>query len=307
MSEDAHRALVRGQPYVVNKNLGTPLTVGAGDLTSHNADGLPAVGLSDQQKYDFDRAGWLLVPGVLSTDECAEMRAFALQLARQPDRLPEHMRCPVAGPLQRLADHPLVLGFMNEFVAYAPVANEQRYGFRLETSHLFNRTLEAPGGFKPHNGNGLFRMPWNSHFYRCQPGKAWSGLTRVIWELNPVQKGRGGTLFVPGSHKAAYPAPESVQNAASDLWETYECPAGSVVFFTESITHSAQPWSNPDNERLAIFNLYNIVATRWHSWRPPQALIASMPPLRQSLFSAAHNDRSDSFFPRTTPYEDGPL
>ena len=113
MSEDAHRALVRGQPFVVNKNLGTPLTVGAGNLTSHNADGLPAVGLSDQQKYDFDRAGWLLVPGALSTDECAEMRAFALQLAR----LPDHMRCPVAGPLQGLADHPLVLGFMNEFVA----------------------------------------------------------------------------------------------------------------------------------------------------------------------------------------------
>ena len=80
-----------------------------------------------------------------------------------------------------------------------------------------------------------------------------------------------------------------------------------MVFFTESITHSAQPWSNSDNERLAIFNLYNIVATRWHSWRPPQALISSMPPLRQSLFSAAHNDRSDSFFPRTTPYADGPI
>ena len=129
---------------------------------------------------------------------------------------------------------------MNEFVAYAPVANEQRYGFRLETSHLFNRTLEEPGGFKPHNGNGLFRMPWNSHFYRCQPGKAWSGLTRVIWELNPVQKGRGGTLFVPGSHKAAYPAPESVQVAASDLWETYECPAGSVVFCHGDVWHGGR-------------------------------------------------------------------
>ena len=137
---------------------------------------------------------------------------------------------------------------MNEFVAYAPVANEQRYGFRLETSHLFNRTLEEPGGFKPHNGNGLFRMPWNSHFYRCQPGKAWSGLTRVIWERNPVQKGRGGTLFVPGSHKAAYPAPESVQNAASDLWETYECPAGSVLVAIY-LEHGGPSETHNDRER----------------------------------------------------------
>ena len=78
-----------------------------------------------------------------------------------------------------------------------------------------------------------------------------------------------------------------------------------MLFFTESVTHSAQPWSNADNERLAVFNLYNIVATRWHSWRPPQALIDAMPPLRQSLFSEVYNDKSDSFFPRTTPYMDG--
>ena len=218
MSEDAQKALVRGQPFVVNKNLGTPLQVGAEDLTGRNADGLPVEGLTDKQKYDFDRNGWLLLPGVLGADECAEMRDFALRLAREPESLPEHERCPVAGPLQRLADHPLVVGFMNEFVAYAPIANQERYGFRLETSHLFNRTLEEPGGFKPHNGNGLFRMPWNSHYYRCQPGKAWSGLTRVVWELNPVQHGRGGTLFVPGSHKAADPAPAGVQDVASDLW-----------------------------------------------------------------------------------------
>ena len=123
MSEDAQKALVRGQPFVVNKNLGTPLQVGAEDLTGRNADGLPVEGLTDKQKYDFDRNGWLLLPGVLGADECAEMRDFALRLAREPESLPEHERCPVAGPLQRLADHPLVVGFMNEFVAYAPIAN----------------------------------------------------------------------------------------------------------------------------------------------------------------------------------------
>ena len=258
-----------------------------------------------KQKYDFDRNGWLLIPGVLSKDECDDMRNFAEQLAQDPESIPEHERCPLGGPLQKLADHPVVVGFMNEFVAYPPLANDERYGFRLETSHLFYRDAETPGRFSPHNGNGLFRMPWDSHFYRCIPGKAWSGLTRVVWEFNPVKKGQGSTLFVPGSHKAAYPAPETVRDPESTMWETYGCPPGSLLFFTEAITHSAHPWTNTENHRLAVFNLYNIVASRWHSWLPPEKLIEAMPPLRQTLFSEPYNEKVDTFFPRTTAYMDG--
>ena len=216
------KKIVRSEPFVINKNMGSPLAISARDLTPKNADGLPVVLPTEKQKYDFDRKGWLLIPGVLSKDECDKMRAFAERLAKDPESIPEHERCPLGGPLQKLADHPVVVGFMNEFVAYPPLANDERYGFRLETSHLFNRNAEVPGKFSPHNGNGLFRMPWDSHYYRCIPGKAWSGLTRVIWEFNPVKKGQGGTLFVTGSHKAAYPAPETVResrfNHVGNLW-----------------------------------------------------------------------------------------
>ena len=299
------KKIVRSEPFVINKNMGSPMAISARDLTPKNADGLPVVLPTEKQKYDFDRNGWLLIPGVLSKDECDDMRTFAERLAQDPESIPEHERCPLGGPLQKLADHPVVVGFMNEFVAYPPLANDERYGFRLETSHLFYRDAETPGRFSPHNGNGLFRMPWDSHFYRCIPGKAWSGLTRVVWEFNPVKKGQGSTLFVSGSHKAAYPAPETVRDPESTMWETYGCPPGSLLFFTEAITHSAHPWTNTENNRLAVFNLYNIVASRWHSWLPPEKLIDAMPPLRQTLFSEPYNEKVDTFFPRTTAYMDG--
>ena len=32
-------------------------------------------------------------------------------------------------------------------------------------------------------------------------GQIYSGLTRVVFELNPVKKGQGGTSFLSGSHK----------------------------------------------------------------------------------------------------------
>jgi hypothetical protein len=301
--------IIKTTPFVINKNLGSAMLAQAEDLTSTNADGMPVVPLTQKQMYNFDRNGWLLIPGVLEGSELEEMQAYAERLHRDPECFSEAERSTLAGPLQKLMDHPVVVGFLNEFLAYPPCASEESYGFRLETSNLMFRSARAgeQRKFSPHNGNGLFRPPWDSHYYRCVPGKAWSGLTRVALELNPVKYREGGTLFITGSHKSAYPAPASAMREDSPVWDTYECPAGSVVIFTEAISHSASTWTNEDNDRLAVFNLYNTVANRWQSWLPDSDLLASMHPKRQSLFrevKAAGNVENGAFQERTRPYAD---
>ena len=60
------------------------------------------------------------------------MREFCQRLSEAPERIPEPERCALGGPLQKLADHPVVVGFLNEFLAYPPAASEDCYGFRLE-------------------------------------------------------------------------------------------------------------------------------------------------------------------------------
>ena len=67
----------------------------------------------------------------------------------------------------------------------------------------------------------------------------------------------------------------------------YECPSGSVLI-TEALAHSTCPWTNRENERIAIFNLYNSVGSRWSKWEPPPERVAQMPSLRQSLFRGVH-------------------
>ena len=136
----------------------------------------------------------------------------------------------------------------------------------MESSSLFFREA-GDGKFGPHNGSGFFRFPGDTHFYHSVPGKSHAGLTRVVWELNPVCEG-DGTLIVSGSHKAAYPAPDSIHDQHSAIWDDYTCPAGSVLFFTESLTHSARPWTNRDHPRVAIFSCYNTVDSKWHDWDP---------------------------------------
>ncbi len=268
--------------YIFAHSLGQRLDMSAQDLPRTNADGLPVVDLTQEQKYLFDTRGWLLLPGVLSQDDIEEMRDFCLRLQHEPESVPEHERSALGGPLQRLADHPLVVGFMHEFVAFPPLSRQDCYGFRMESCNLFYRSV-GDGQFSPHNGSGFFRLPGDTHFYHCLPGKAHAGLTRVVWELNPIQEG-DGTLIVSGSHKAAYAAPESIQDQHSPIWEGYTCPAGSLLFFTESLTHSARPWTNPKHDRVAIFSCYNTVDSKWHDWDPHPHLVASMPPKRQTLF-----------------------
>ena len=272
--------------FIIDKNLGARLDETEANLPRVNADGKDVVPLTDEQKYLFDKDGWLLMPGVLSEAECAVMRAFCEQLHHDPESIPESERSVLGGPLQSLTDHPLVVGFLNEFLAYPGLSSQVCYGFRQESASLFYREA-GDGAFGPHNGNGMLRFPGDSHLYRCIPGKANSALTRVVWELNPVTEGNG-TLLVSGSHKAVFPAPSSIQSPDSPIWNTYSCPPGSLMFFTEALTHSGRPWADTENPRIAVFSCYNSVNSKWHNWDPHPDLLASMPPLRQTLYRPVH-------------------
>jgi len=267
------------------KNFGN-LPAAARQLTQTTADGLPVIPLTDEQKFTFDTQGWLCIPSVLDADELAEMREFCLQLKDDPESLPPHQRTPIAGPLEKLVDHPVAVGFCNEFLAYHRLDGDEYYGFRFESSFLYYRE-QGMGEFSAHNGNGIWRLPGNSHEYRAIPGRAYSGLTRCFWELNPVGEDDGGTLFVSGSHKSAYTLPASIEDPVSPLWTSYSCPAGSVIFFSESTTHSARRWANSEVPRLAVFNQYNGIGSRFHWWQPPSELLDTMPKKRQSLFRQA--------------------
>ncbi len=271
------------KPFIVDKNLGAALDIDNAALPQTTSDGTPVVPPTQEQKYLFDMRGWLLVPGVLVGDELEEIQDFSYRLRHEPDSIPAHERSPLGGPMQKLADHPNVVGFLNEFLAHPALSSPECYGFRMESCHMFYRTV-GDGSFGPHNGNGMLRFPGDSHLYRCIPGRGYSGLTRIVWELNPVKYRQGGTLFVTGSHKAVYTAPDSLRTPDSPIWDTYECPAGSLLFFTEALTHSTHQWTNEDNHRMAIFSCYNTVNSKWHDWNPNPKLLEEMPPKRQTLF-----------------------
>lgn len=255
---------------------------------THNLPTDAPVSMTPEQKFFYDLRGWILLPSVLSEADIEEMKAEVYAGARQS----------YEGALQRLLDHPAIVGILSEILSEAPFVRDDCYGFRCEGSFT---TVRPPGWSKSERGDGglphVVRPPQqaNAMRYQVAGGKIFSGLTRVVWELEEVKEGTGGTTFLSGSHKAHfnYGGPDPYRpNIIDSPWETsmratmdeYSCPPGSVVIFTESLVHAANDWTNPDNPRCAVFNCYNSIWAQWHRLNLSHETIEAMPLKRQSLF-----------------------
>lgn len=246
------------------------------------------VPMTDEQKFFFDLRGWLLLPSILSDDDIEEMKAEVYAGAKRS----------YEGALQRLLDHPAIVGILSEILTEDQYALDDCYGFRCEASFT---TVRPPGWSKTERRDSgmphVVRPPQqaNAMRYQVAGGKIYSGLTRVVWELEEVRSGQGATSFLSGSHKAHFnyggPNP-SRSNIGESPWEDsmreamedYSCPPGSIVIFTESLIHAANDWTNPDNPRCAVFNCYNSIWSQWHRTRLDHEIIAEMPKKRQTLF-----------------------
>ena len=261
-------------------------------LPTTNADGLPVVPMSDEQKYYFDLKGWICLPGLLTEEQVGPIREHQLTFLHDRESLPPHERDNHGGPSEILLDHPAVVGVLNEILSHQGLADEDCYGFRYDHTYTSLRTA-GHDAFNPHGGGGLFNFEGTSHIYQMHPGKMHAGLTRVVWELNEVGHGDGTTMMLSGSHKSAFPRPEALSARDSELWETYSCPAGSAMIFTEALCHTGTKWVNEERDRLCLFTCYNTVNAKWGKGRPPDAVIAAMKPKRQTLFRGVWHGMSD--------------
>ena len=239
--------------------------------------------MSDYEKFMFDLKGFLVIPSVLTDKEIEIVRNHTQTYNKDPESLPEHHRAPMAGPSEFLIDHPRVMGILQETL------DPRKERLRMESIFVSARSIDTKDQWRPHVG-GTNLDP--SLSYRFHNGRIYSGMTRVVWELNEVKKGQGGTCLVPGSHKAnIYSAqegnwPKEADDPDSGVWETYGCPPGSLVVFSEGVRHTGSDWTNPDNPRCAILMAYNHQAVRHHEPKPCMnpTVIGGLTEERQGFF-----------------------
>ena len=239
--------------------------------------------MTDAQKYTFDLKGWICLPGLFHEEQLDRIRQHQMDFLYRREALPPEERDNHGGPSQALLDHPAVVGVLNEILSHRPLATEDCYGFRYDHTYTSHRKA-GNDNFGPHGGGAYFSF---CRQFPHLPDAAGAGPfgpdPRGVGTQRSGRRRRGND--VPhGSHKAAFPRPEEVSGRESSLWETYTCPAGSAVIFTEALCHTGTRWTNETRDRLTLFTCYNTVNAKWGKGCPPPEVIAALPPKRQTLF-----------------------
>ena len=70
-----------------------------------------------------DLQGYLVLPGILSSEQVAPILQHQLQFRTDPASLPVHERDYHGGPSVSLLDHPVVVGVLNEILSYQTLAS----------------------------------------------------------------------------------------------------------------------------------------------------------------------------------------
>jgi len=204
-----------------------------------------ADGLTAAERYFFDVNGYVVIDEVLPRDEARRLNdVITARHLPQPDSSIASQRFGAEFLLwdpgfRALLDHRLVLPRLRDLL-----------GDHLRLDHAYGIVM-APGtsGLGLHGGG----TPWDaSQYYLHRGGRMYNGLTTVTWSLADADADAGGGGFgcIPGSHKAAEPLPEGVPAG----WvREIPLPAGSVLIFTEALTHCTLPWTAPHERRAVLF------------------------------------------------------
>jgi hypothetical protein len=229
-----------------------------------------AAGLSPHERYFFDVNGYLVIDGVLSRYEARRLNdvVTARRLGPAGDSIASQ-RFDADFLLwdqgfRDLLDQPSVLPRLRDLL-----------GDYLRLDHAYGIVM-APGtsGLGLHGGG----TPWDpSQYYLHRGGRMYNGLTTVTWSLVDARPGHGGFGCIPGSHRAAEALPEGVP---AEWVREIPLSAGSVLLFTEALTHCTLPWRAPYERRAVLFK-YAPGHLGWGPHRDPPPRLARMLTERQ--------------------------
>ncbi|MCY4059971.1 MAG: phytanoyl-CoA dioxygenase family protein, partial [Gammaproteobacteria bacterium] len=213
--------------------------------------------LTDEEKFLFDLRGFVVVPHVLSHDECEDLIRLADEIwPRQPEDGPMRRFRGISSWGQRfvdLMDDDRLLPYLVELV-----------GSRLRIDHDYCIFMRKGAG-----SNNLHGGPWryeSDHWYRYHDGVMRNGLTVATWNLTDVGPGDGGFACVPGSHKSNFlqhmPRDVARFERREDWVVQPTLAAGDVLIFTEALIHGTTAWT-ADHERRTLLYKYSPPHSTW--------------------------------------------
>lgn len=238
------------------------------------------------QQYLFDVQGYLVIENALSADEVGRL-----------NQLMDEQALPEPGTVQRFGSAPDGSGFLDWGQPFCDLLDHEaimpilrfRLGdcFRLDRIYGMYMREGMPRGVL-HADYGATARNVNvqpGQYYPFRDNQIYNGFIVITWNLADAGPGLGGFCCIPGSHKSNYKLPQQIDEAHQDSpWVIIpEAPAGSVVMFTEALTHGTADWQ-AKHERRSLLYKYCVSHIAWTSQRVTPPTNVALTPRQEILF-----------------------
>ena len=253
----------------------------------------------DESDFLFDLRGYLILRNAISPELIAELNWAFDQFPDLPSlgwwgnvqRLDNNGLAGVelqniveAGPaFEKLIDHP---SWINRLSRYCGETESYVRGLFIDECFA---SIRRTGGFFPIHSGGQDGVVRNQ--YRFVNGKFRCGQVNILMALTDIGPGDGGTLVVPGSHKAHF-VPEAVKKTFQDRENYKTLPegaievrlnAGDALLFVDALMHGATERTNPGERRVVIYRYGPIWGRTRHGFEYSQELLDRLTPERRKI------------------------
>ena len=185
-------------------------------------------------------------------------------------------------PFEELIDHP---AWRDRLLRYC--GEKDWYVEGLFIDECFASVRRTGGYFPFHTGSedGVMRGQYrfvNGHF-RC-------GQVNMLLALNDIGPGDGGTMVIPGSHKANFIHPgvtagwdetQKIDTVAGAL--EVHLNRGDALLFVDAMSHGASTRTNPGERRVVIYRYGPLWGNTRYGYRYSPALLERLTPERRKI------------------------
>ena len=271
---------------------------------------IPFPALSPQQRLHFDIYGYVVIPQVLTPEECqalidvlqklkSDLMAAGEPISFSADSTAKVRGAGAAGSgnahhifmrdieqahplITSYISHPRLLGMAAEIVGgeIRLVESNAHINSRLpnwdeteESTFSFHRGTDVPYG--SHTRNGLYH----------------SNFVKTLTNLTDLDADDGGTVVIAGSHKIDIAPDELIACAYKDrsMIHQVNAPAGSTLLFAEPLIH-ATGQIRSERERVIIINGYGPSHfPYWGDGEWSNEFLESIPDNQKILFHGRQN------------------
>lgn len=198
-------------------------------------------------------------------------------------------------PFERLIDHPSWLPHAQRWCG-----DRGSYTEGVFIDECF-ASIRRSGGFFPVHSGGYQGSTRGQ--YRYTNGAFRCGQVNVLLALTDVGPGDGGTMVIPGSHKANFPHPQFKRKAQAPKptpMDTLEgafevhLNKGDALMFVDGLSHGASSRTNPGERRVVIYRYGVSWGSTRYGYEYSPALLERLTPARRQILQPIAPRRPDA-------------